>query len=323
MPPGSRASKRVATPETAAVRTAVMPPAFMIARVSPVSPSNSATNPWCRSSPRSAFEGKMAIGFKAQRGASPASVRWHQPEQARLARWPDDEAQRVVHLAAGQRREGAGHHFDALVHRQQPPYVLFIDHANAHASKNLPIRSRSSAERTTSRAASTGLRCSARFGPHTAPATPGLASTQAKASVAMSKPRESRLLAQAVEPIEDGVGDEPLVRAGSLRHARTFRKRLAAAVLAGQPAAGQRPEGQVRDPVGDAERQHALLVAALEQRVRVLKQRRSAVPKRLRDALVVVVRQTPRADQAFVPRRLEGGDRRQRAATAASGSWAR
>jgi len=36
-----------------------MPPAFMIARVSPVSPSKSATNPWCRSSPRSALLGAI------------------------------------------------------------------------------------------------------------------------------------------------------------------------------------------------------------------------------------------------------------------------
>ena len=48
-----------------------MPPAFMIARVSPVSPSKSATKPWCRSSPRSVFAGKIATVFSAQSGASP------------------------------------------------------------------------------------------------------------------------------------------------------------------------------------------------------------------------------------------------------------
>jgi hypothetical protein len=41
----SRASTRVASPETAAVRIAVIPPAFMIALGSPVVPSKSATNP--------------------------------------------------------------------------------------------------------------------------------------------------------------------------------------------------------------------------------------------------------------------------------------
>src|SRR5581483_1453217 len=49
VPTSARASRRVATADTAAVRTAVIPPAFTIARGSPVSPSNSATNPWCES----------------------------------------------------------------------------------------------------------------------------------------------------------------------------------------------------------------------------------------------------------------------------------
>ena len=82
----SRASARVATPETAAVRTAVIAPAFMIARVSPVTPSNSATKPWCESSPRAELPGKIATVFSAYSGAGADAVRRHQPEQARLVR---------------------------------------------------------------------------------------------------------------------------------------------------------------------------------------------------------------------------------------------
>ena len=60
----------------------------------------------------------MAIDFSAQSGASPPRCAGIKPEQTRLAWRPDDEAQRVVHLAAGQRSERAGHHLDAFVHRQ-------------------------------------------------------------------------------------------------------------------------------------------------------------------------------------------------------------
>ena len=59
----ARASSRVATAETAAVRIAVIAPAFMIARVAPVSPSKSATKPWWLSSPRAAFPGTMQTVF--------------------------------------------------------------------------------------------------------------------------------------------------------------------------------------------------------------------------------------------------------------------
>ena len=61
----SRASSLVATPETAAVRIAVIADAFISARTSPVSPENSVTVPWCGSSPRAALSGKRQIVFSA------------------------------------------------------------------------------------------------------------------------------------------------------------------------------------------------------------------------------------------------------------------
>ena len=39
--------------------------AFIIARISPVSPSKSVTVPWCGSSPRVGLSGKMQIVFSA------------------------------------------------------------------------------------------------------------------------------------------------------------------------------------------------------------------------------------------------------------------
>src|SRR5687768_2386536 len=61
-----------------------------------------------------------------------------------------------------------------------------------------------------------------------------------------------------------------LVWAGPERHPRPLRRRLAAAVLAGQPSAGERPERRIAEALPRAELEHAVLVAALEQRVRVL-----------------------------------------------------
>ena len=249
------ASRRVATPETAAVRTAVIAPAFRIAFVSPVSPSKSATKPWCESRPRALFPGKIATAFSAYSGALAAAVRGHQPHQARLARRTDDESQRVVHLAARERSERLGHHVDALVHRQEPAHVMLVDHTHGHW-KNDAIRSRSAGESATSRAARMGSSCAARFGPQTAPVTPGLASTHANASAAMSIPRASASARELVETVEDRVVDEALVRPGPLRHPRAFGERLAALVLAGQPAAGQRSERHVGDRARLAERQH-------------------------------------------------------------------
>ena len=68
----SRASTRVATPETAAVRIAVIGLAFITASTSPVSPSYSVTVPWCGSSPRAGLSGKIATVFSAYSGRSPA-----------------------------------------------------------------------------------------------------------------------------------------------------------------------------------------------------------------------------------------------------------
>ena len=66
-----RASSRVATAVTAAVRMAVIAPALTSARVSPVSPSKSATNPWWLSSPRAAFPGAMQTVLSAYTEPSP------------------------------------------------------------------------------------------------------------------------------------------------------------------------------------------------------------------------------------------------------------
>ena len=61
----SRASSRVATAETAAVRMAVIAEAFRIASGSPVSPLWRITAPRCVSRPRFGFSGKTQTSLSA------------------------------------------------------------------------------------------------------------------------------------------------------------------------------------------------------------------------------------------------------------------
>jgi len=62
-PASPRASKRVARPETAAVRMAVMAEAFISASSSPVVPSNNSTLPWCMSLPRAELSANKHTTF--------------------------------------------------------------------------------------------------------------------------------------------------------------------------------------------------------------------------------------------------------------------
>ena len=66
-----RASARVATAETAAVRISVIADAFSSARSCPVSPSWRRTAPWWASSPRAGLPGAITISFSDQAGRSP------------------------------------------------------------------------------------------------------------------------------------------------------------------------------------------------------------------------------------------------------------
>ena len=73
----SRASSRVATAVTAAVRISVTAEASRIAVGTPVSPSNSVTIPWCASSPRAGLPGIRQIALSANTGslaAAPAGI---------------------------------------------------------------------------------------------------------------------------------------------------------------------------------------------------------------------------------------------------------
>src|SRR5579859_725091 len=85
--------------------------------------------------------------------------------------------------------------------------------------------------------------------------------------------RKRRGIAHLLQPFErseDSVGAKVLVRLRALRHARSPRRRLAALVLPGQPAARQRAERREAEAMLGAERQHLVLRLAIEQRVRVL-----------------------------------------------------
>ena len=83
-----------------------------------------------------------------------------------------------------------------------------------------------------------------------------------------------------VEPGEHRIRPQVLVGFGPLRHPRIGGRRLVRVVLAGQPTAGERAVRLVGDVEVDAQRDHVVLVAAVEQRVRVLHDRRPSERER-------------------------------------------
>ena len=70
-PASARASNRVATPETAAVRTAVIELASITASRLPRFVSKSSTAPWCESSSVPWFPGKTVMDFTPMAGGEP------------------------------------------------------------------------------------------------------------------------------------------------------------------------------------------------------------------------------------------------------------
>ena len=67
----SRASSRVASADTAAVRISVIADASRIALGTPVSPSKSVTVPWWASRPRLGLPGKMQTALSENSGRAP------------------------------------------------------------------------------------------------------------------------------------------------------------------------------------------------------------------------------------------------------------
>src|SRR6478752_5956148 len=75
---------------------------------------------------------------------------------------------------------------------------------------------------------------------------------------------------EGLERVEDAIGRVADVWLRPQRHPGAGGRRLAAAVLAGEPAAGERAERGVAEAVLAADREHGLAVALLEQREAVL-----------------------------------------------------
>src|SRR5947208_11937345 len=88
--------------------------------------------------------------------------------------------------------------------------------------------------------------------------------------------RRVAALGQGFDPVVHAVVVQMQVRIGPERHPRALGMPLAAPVLPGQPAAGERTESLVAEPVLGAERKYAVLVPPLEQGVRVLDERRAS-----------------------------------------------
>ena len=111
----SRASSRVATPETAAVRIAVIAPAFMTARGLAGLAVEERDEPLMRVEARARCSPGRSQPPSARRAApSPPRCAGIRPIRLGSSGRPHDETQRVVHLAARERRERVGHHVDAL-----------------------------------------------------------------------------------------------------------------------------------------------------------------------------------------------------------------
>jgi hypothetical protein len=112
------------------------------------------------------------------------------------------------------------------------------------------------------------------------------------------------------------VGGQLLVRLRPQRHPRSLGIRAAALVLPGQPAARERAERLVGDAVLAAERKHLGLVAAGEERVRVLDGGRLPRGEHLPELGAVDIRDAPGADRPGGHQLLERagrlGDRRVR-----------
>jgi hypothetical protein len=111
---------------------------------------------------------------------------------------------------------------------------------------------------------------------------------------------------QPVQRLERPVGDKPGVQLRPPGHPRVGRVGRTAAVLAGQPAARQRAEGQVGDASRGAQRQEFPLVLPCEQRVAVLDSLRRARIEGGRQLPRVEVADPVAADQAVRLGRMEG-----------------
>ena len=169
--------------------------------------------------------------------------------------------------------------------------------------------SRSGGERSSSSASRAGRSCSGRRGPTTTAVTCGCASSQANASVAGVVPRSAACRLERLERVEDAVVLEVEVRLRPERHPRARRRLLAAPVLAGEPAAGERAERREAEPFARAHLEHALLDVAVEQRVGVLRPVRPAVAQSLLEPGDVDVAAAVGADLPLGDESVERADR--------------
>src|SRR5207244_3861121 len=96
---------------------------------------------------------------------------------------------------------------------------------------------------------------------------------------------------EALERVEDPHVAKMLVRLGAHRHPRARGRGHTAPVLAGEPASGERAEGREAEAVLGAEREHAGLGLAIEERIRVLYPAEAAGGNRLPELRAVDVRE--------------------------------
>ena len=119
-------------------------------------------------------------------------------------------------------------------------------------------------------ASNAGARWSARPGPIDDPRQLGLGERPGECEPGHRDAALGGAALERLERVEDTIGGVADVRLGPQRHPRSGGRRLAAAVLAGQPAAGERAERGVAETVLAADREDGLAVALIEEREAVL-----------------------------------------------------
>ena len=271
-----RASARVATAETAAVRISVIGEAFRIACNSPVSPSWRSTAPWCASSPRVGVVRNDHDLLQRPRRVLSAPVGGHEAHQVARARRAREEAERLVQLPTCERAQHLLHGLDALVHRQQPADVVLADDEDAHAKSpvsSLPLRRRESQVERLERRGQLLLAGAARRSPPSPSGRPAATRSRVRPATSPARGRAPRTPRARRRPGRPGSGGRDPAGASSAIPAGACSPRRYFPV---SQAARERAVRRVAEPFADADPERLLLVVALEQRVRVLRPVRPA-----------------------------------------------
>ena len=214
-----------------------------------------------------------------------------------------EEAQRVRQLAAREPGEDALHRRHAGLHVEQSAHVVLGEDQNAH--ENTSVRwSRSAGERVIVSRLEGRRQVAGVAGADHDRRQLGLGERPGEREPGHRDSSIGGLALERLERVEDPVGGVADVRLGAQRHPRSGGRRLAAAVLPGEPPAGERAERGVAEAMLAADREDGLAITLLEEREAVLHPLVARQPfqprelERLCELLAAEVGGTDRADLA-------------------------